>query len=209
MLSHLNDNILKNTIFIIETDQVVLESLVSFFRLVGFKTQGFSSMKDYLEVLDDTPGCLIFDISTPDMKGMEQLSALRKIIHLRDVLVISDVAFINTAVQVIKLGASDFIEKPFTTEFLLDRVVNMISVSDLPKLKEYLYVMEVNVEYENPFVLLDKEFTKRDTLTINLEYVAANSCDAIKLLRKDMADEMSRGFDLINFDIMCFVEKAL
>ncbi|MDC0888407.1 response regulator [Candidatus Thioglobus sp.] len=135
----LDKAILDNTIFIIDDDENILNSLVVFFDLLGFKTQAFSSAVDYLRQLDDTQGCLICDISMPSMTGMELLTELNKGKHLRPTLFITGVSTVQMAVEAIQLGALDYIEKPVSTDALLNKVLDAIEqfTPSLMAVKDY------------------------------------------------------------------------
>ena len=122
----LDKTILDNTIFIVDDDENILDSLNDIFEIFGLKTQTYSSAVDYLEKLDDTPGCLICDISMPDMTGLELLSELNKGEHLRPVVFLTGVATIEMVVEAMQLGAADFIEKPASAEVLLAKVLDAI-----------------------------------------------------------------------------------
>lgn len=122
----LNKAILDNTIFIVDDDENILNSLVVFFDLLGFKTQPFLSAVDYLRHLDDTQGCLICDISMPGITGIELLTELNKGKHLRPTLFITGVSTVKMAVEAIQLGALDYIEKPISTDALLNKVLDAI-----------------------------------------------------------------------------------
>lgn len=122
----LDKTILDNTIFIIDDDENILNSLVVFFDLLGFKTQPFLSAVDYLRHLDDTQGCLICDISMPGITGIELLTELNKGKHLRPTLFITGVSTVKMAVEAIQLGALDYIEKPISTDALLNKVLDAI-----------------------------------------------------------------------------------
>jgi len=121
----LDEKILKNTIFVVDDDDDILQSLVLFFEMKGFKVQGFSSALDYLSAFDDTQGVLISDVSMPGMNGLEMLEKLNEIQQLRPILFMTGFATTDLAVKAIQLGASDFIEKPFSTKYLLSKVLNI------------------------------------------------------------------------------------
>ncbi|SMN14635.1 C4-dicarboxylate transport transcriptional regulatory protein DctD [uncultured Candidatus Thioglobus sp.] len=77
--------------------------------------------------MDDTPGCLISDISMPEMNGIELLTELNKTEHARPTLFITGVATVKLAVEAMTLGAIDFIEKPIIADTLLDKVTKMLT----------------------------------------------------------------------------------
>jgi len=123
---NIGDTTLDNTIFLVDDDENILDSLQAIFDMLGFKTQTYSSAVDYLHQLDDRQGCLICDISMPSMTGIELLSELNKGTHLRPVLFLTGVATVKMAIKAIKLGASDFMAKPVSPNVLLDKVLNAI-----------------------------------------------------------------------------------
>jgi two-component system, LuxR family, response regulator FixJ len=126
----LDKKILKNTIFIVDDDEGIVNSLSSFFEIKGFKTRIFSSASAYLDALDNTPGILISDINMPKMNGIELLEALRKKRHFRPMLFITGFATIELAVKAVQLGACDFIEKPFSTRVLLDKIIRIFEKTE-------------------------------------------------------------------------------
>jgi len=123
----IDQSILKNTIFLVDDDHDILTSLSALFELSGFKTKTYTSALDYLQRLDDKPGCLISDISMPEMNGIELLTELNKVEHARPTLFITGVATVELAVKAMKLGAVDFVSKPITTDDLLEKVVKMLT----------------------------------------------------------------------------------
>ena len=125
-LDQIDQKYLKSTIYIIDDDDDILQSLIVFFQLKGFRVKGFSSAVDYLKDLDDTQGCLISDVSMPEMNGIELLEKLNTAQQLRPALLITGVATVNIAVKAMQLGAADFIEKPFLTDYLLSKVLEIL-----------------------------------------------------------------------------------
>ena len=117
---------LNNTIFIVDDDEKIVDSLKVFFDFLGFKTETFPSAVDYLDQLDDRQGCLICDISMPGMTGIELLAELNKGEHLRPTLFLTGVSTVKMAVEAMQLGAIDFLAKPVSTEALLEKVLDAI-----------------------------------------------------------------------------------
>jgi DNA-binding NtrC family response regulator len=106
------------------TLQLVLEG--DGYRVLGAETAGAG-----LQVLasPETPvDLLVLDVQLPDMSGLEALAKIRNDEATRDlpIIVISGHATVNDAVQAIKLGASDFFEKPLARERVLVSVRNVI-----------------------------------------------------------------------------------
>jgi two-component system, NtrC family, nitrogen regulation response regulator NtrX len=106
------------------TLQLVLEG--DGYRVIGAETAGTA-----LHVLasPETPvDLVVLDVQLPDMSGLEALAKIRTDEATRDlpIIVISGHATVNDAVQAIKLGASDFFEKPLERERVLVSVRNVL-----------------------------------------------------------------------------------
>ena len=179
----LDKTLLDNTIFIVDDDENILNSLVVFFDLLGFKTRSFSSAVDYLKQLDDTQGCLVCDISMPDMTGMDLLSELNKVAHLRPTVFITGVSTVKMAVEAMKLGAADFIEKPVSTDVLLGRVMGAIDnfKPSLVAVNDYKTLTPKECEV---FDLIIKGMTNHD--------IAQQLCSSISTVEKHRASVMKK-----------------
>ena len=115
------------TVFVIDNDQAVLEGLSLLIKSVGLNVETFSSAQQFLDVLDPSrPGCLVLDVRMPGMSGLE----LQETLHRRHVkipiIMISGHGDVPMAVQTVKMGAIDFIEKPFRDQVLLERIQKAI-----------------------------------------------------------------------------------
>jgi two-component system response regulator FixJ len=86
----------------------------------GFEVATFDRASAFLERSDRAlPGCLVTDVRMPDMDGLELLQALSGRGRLPPVIIITGHGEVPLAVQAMKLGARDFIEKPFEPHVLL------------------------------------------------------------------------------------------
>ncbi|MBT4731845.1 response regulator transcription factor [Candidatus Woesearchaeota archaeon] len=157
----LDKKILKNTIFIVDDDEGIVNSLSSFFEIKGFKTRMFSSASAYLDALDNTPGILISDINMPKMSGIELLEALRKKRHFRPMLFITGFATIELAVKTVQLGACDFIEKPFSTRTLLDKIIRIFEKTE-SNAQANLQYQSLTKRERQVFELVIKDLTNID-----------------------------------------------
>jgi len=105
---------------IIDDDPAALESLEQWLMLADIQVQPFSDARKALEVLQpDYPGIVISDIRMPGMDGMSLLKAVDKRIP---VILITGHGGISQAVEAMKLGAYDFVEKPYKPDRLVDMV---------------------------------------------------------------------------------------
>jgi len=110
------------TIFIVEDDAAVRDSLGVLLGLHGYRTQSFACAEDFLEVYRPSAGCLVLDIRMPGMSGLELQAALLQKPPALPIIVMTahgDVATVRTA---FKSGAIDFLEKPVDPDTLLAAV---------------------------------------------------------------------------------------
>ena len=94
----------------------------------GYNTRAFASAHAFLAAAGSAvDGCALFDVRLPDMNGIELLSRLRTIGSRLPVVVITAYADIRLAVEAMKAGASDFIEKPYTADAILASIDRALS----------------------------------------------------------------------------------
>jgi two-component system, LuxR family, response regulator FixJ len=110
-------------VHIIDDDEGLRESLAFLLRSAALKVRSFESAKAFLEVLPDAaPGCVITDVRMPDMSGIELLRRLKELKIGVPVIVITGHGDVALAVEAMKIGASDFFEKPFDDDLLVASV---------------------------------------------------------------------------------------
>ena len=110
-------------VYIVDDEQKVRDSLSKFLRLYGFKVKAYADAESYLYELDqDEIGCLISDIDMKDMDGLQLQKRLNEIKCIRPTIFITGHANVDIAVRAMKLGAVDFIEKPFNPDELAAKV---------------------------------------------------------------------------------------
>jgi two-component system response regulator FixJ len=110
-------------VHIVDDDEAVRQSLAFLLSTAGTPVRVYESATSFLEALPKLQrGCLITDVRMPDMTGIELLQRLKsKSIDL-PVIVITGHGDIPLAVEAMKSGAIDFIEKPFAEESILKAV---------------------------------------------------------------------------------------
>ncbi|MXN65901.1 response regulator [Stappia sp. GBMRC 2046] len=111
------------SIHIVDDDPAVRDALSVVFELDGFDVETFETGDDFLErISQTTPDSVIIDVHMPGRSGIEILSILHNRNFDRPVFVISGQGDIPMAVEAIKQGAHDFIEKPFDAETVVGRL---------------------------------------------------------------------------------------
>lgn len=109
------------TIFVIDDDPSVRQSLESLIKSVGWRVLIYGSAQEFLGSGHlDAPGCIILDVRLPGLSGLDlQQALLRAKSHL-PVIFITGHGDIPMSVQAMKAGAVEFLTKPFREQDLLD-----------------------------------------------------------------------------------------
>ncbi len=117
------------TIFLIDDDPGVRDSLALLLSLKGLSTQLFASAESFLETYQpDQPGCVLTDLRMPGMSGLELQAALRERRLDLPVVVLTAHGDVATARAALKNGAFDFLEKPIDDATLLEVLHNALRV---------------------------------------------------------------------------------
>ena len=111
------------TVFVVDDDAAVRDAMQWLIESVGLSVRVFPSAPEFLDAYDTRmPGCLLLDMRMPGMSGLAlQQQLVERGINL-PVIVITGHGDVQMAVQAMKLGAVEFIEKPFSDDLLLDRI---------------------------------------------------------------------------------------
>jgi two-component system response regulator FixJ len=111
------------TVYVVDDDDGMRRALSLLLNTVGYKTAAFASPKEFLENFPaDAAGCLVLDIRMPGMSGLELQQHLNGIGSMLPVIFITGHGDVPMAVQAMKAGAFEFVQKPFRDQDLLDRV---------------------------------------------------------------------------------------
>jgi FixJ family two-component response regulator len=111
------------TVFVVDDDEAVGNSLKLLLKSVGLPAQVFTSGQDFLDAVDATrAGCLVLDIRMPGMSGLEVQQQLNERGVMLPVIFITGHGDVPMAVEAMQHGAMDFIQKPFRDQDLLDRI---------------------------------------------------------------------------------------
>lgn len=111
------------TVFVVDDDEAVRNSLRLLLKAVGLPTELFRSADEYLASFDNTrAGCLVLDIRMPGMSGLELQEELNRREAILPIIFISGHGDIPMAVEAMQRGALDFLQKPFRDQDLLDRI---------------------------------------------------------------------------------------
>jgi FixJ family two-component response regulator len=110
-------------VFIVDDDEAVRASLKLLLKSVGIGATALGSAQEFLASHDATqPGCLLLDVRMPGMSGLELQQTLNMRGAIIPVIFITGHGDVPMAVEAMKHGAFDFLQKPFRDQELIDRV---------------------------------------------------------------------------------------
>ncbi len=115
-------------VYVVDDDPALRRSLRFLLESVGWQVELFASAAEFMQVLERPlrPSCLMLDIRMPDMSGLELQQLLRERGFQAPILFMTGHADVSMAVQAMKSGANDFIEKPFKDQMVLDAVASAV-----------------------------------------------------------------------------------
>src|SRR6188768_406190 len=123
---------MKPRILVIDDEAAIRDSLKMILEYEDYEFIGAASGPDGIaSVKRDSPDLVVLDIKMPGMNGLEALAEIRKVDEALPVAMISGHGTITDAMQATRLGAFDFIEKPFTSERVLVTVAKGLEVREL------------------------------------------------------------------------------
>jgi len=113
----------NSLVHVIDDDEAVRESLVFLLNTARLQVRTYDSATAFLSSLPSAEsGCIVTDVRMPGISGVDLLHRLKELKVGMPVIVITGHGDIQLAVEAMKIGAADFIEKPFDDERLLAAV---------------------------------------------------------------------------------------
>ena len=110
-------------VHVIDDDDAMRDSLSFMLDAAGLRSRAWESAAAFLAGLDKVErGCIVTDIRMPDMTGLELVQQLKALGRTDPIIVITGHADVPLAVEAMKAGVVDFIEKPFDNQRLLNAV---------------------------------------------------------------------------------------
>lgn len=114
---------MKERILVVDDDPVILKAAEKVLGSSGFEVSTAGDALRALKLLEDIPYDLVLtDLRMPDMDGLELLKRIKALHPSTEVIIITGFGTIKSAVEALKFGAYDYIEKPFTPESLINAV---------------------------------------------------------------------------------------
>ena len=120
-----------SVVYIVDDDEAVRDSLITLLEARGYRTQAFATAEAFLEsgAASSLPGCLLLDVNLPGVGGLSLLETIGQVSPHLPVLMITGMGQVATAVQAMKAGALDFLEKPLDADSLFALVDRALAAS--------------------------------------------------------------------------------
>ena len=116
----------RGKVYVIDDDEAMRDSLDFLLAAADFQVSLFETALDFLDALSTLDfGCVVSDVRMPDIDGIELLKRLKAGGSLFPVVIMTGHGDVPLAVEAMKLGAMDFLEKPFED----DRMIGMIEAA--------------------------------------------------------------------------------
>lgn len=196
------DTQVSATVFIVDDQADITDMMEDLLSSVSIPVKAFQSGLAFLEYIQDHPdgayGCLIVDMLMPRMNGIEVLTELKE----RDIgiptIMMSGHGDVASAVQAMRLGAINFIQKPFGPQLLLNSVQEALRLSeeirarDLRQQELLARVQKLTAREKEVFKLLSQG---RDTKEIAAQlHISTNTVDSHRshISRKMHAEGLSQ-----------------
>ena len=110
-------------VYIVDDDDGMRRALTLLLSTVGYETAAYARPTEFLSRFKpDDPGCLVLDIRMPEMSGLEVQQQLNRMGCMVPIIFITGHGDVPMAVQAMKAGAFEFIQKPFRDQDLLDKI---------------------------------------------------------------------------------------
>jgi len=119
------------TVFVVDDDQAMRESMAALTETVGLNVRTYGDGQAFLNSYDpNVPGCLVLDVRMPEMNGLDVRKTLTARGYSIPTVFVTGHGDIQMAVEAMRAGAVDFIEKPFRAQALLDSIHVAIALDD-------------------------------------------------------------------------------
>jgi len=119
----------QRIVYVVDDDPAIRDALRWLFESVGLEVETFDSAQAFMATYEPgRPGCLVLDVRLPGMGGLDLQEKLLSRHDSLPVLLITGHADVAVAVRAMKMGAVDFLAKPFNDQILLDKVQKAIDM---------------------------------------------------------------------------------
>lgn len=127
----------NGVVHVIDDDAAMRDSLTFLLESAGLTSSSYESAGAFLNALPGiAPGCIVTDIRMPDMNGLELVRRLKQLGVRHPVIVITGHGDVPLAVEAMKAGVVDFIEKPFDDSVILGAIETALRTGETQQREE-------------------------------------------------------------------------
>jgi CheY-like chemotaxis protein len=178
-------------VLVVEDEAGIKEVLMNTFESVGYKTLGASSAKEAMKVFhEEQPDVIFLDIALPDKSGLEVLEEMKSIEKNNIVIMVSANSDQAVKQKALKLGAVEFITKPFFRETLRNALAHNLGKLQKASFKEKPKILIVDDE-EDVCMALNRYLQKHIDADIVIAFDGDQAYDLI----------IKNNFDVVFMDI--------
>lgn len=117
-------------VYIVDDDNGMRTSLAWLLESVGVKSAGFATANEFLNAFDPSvPACLVLDVRMPEQSGFDVQAELNRQGATLPIIFVSGHGDIPMSVRALQNGAIDFVEKPYNSQQMLDRVQRALKLA--------------------------------------------------------------------------------
>lgn len=146
---------MKPTVFLVDDDRKFLRSTARLLKSENLPVAEFHSGEEFFENYETgQPGCLLLDLMMPGMTGLDVLRMIRELDLSLPTIVMTAFGNVPSAVQAMKLGALDFVEKPFHLNADLKRLIRHALKTQQPSQESLLELQRTGEQLQT---LTDRE----------------------------------------------------
>ena len=139
----------SHNVYVVDDDKAVRDSLRWLIESVDLTVKTFSNGQELLDNFNENEiSCLVLDVRMPGISGLDLQQRLKNLNSKVPVIIVTGHADVPMAIQAMKAGAFDFIEKPYSDQLLLERIQCAIEQDDGLK-KQQTINDEINLRIES------------------------------------------------------------
>ena len=124
-------------VYIVDDDEAIRDSMTALLSTAGLNAKAYSSGQEFLDGWSlEQRGCMVLDIRMPGMSGLELLEIMKSRNIPVPAIIMTAHGDVKIAVQAMKLGAVDFIEKPFNDDVMIESIREVIHREEQERIAE-------------------------------------------------------------------------
>lgn len=121
----------KRKVLVVDDEDAIRHSASFMLRHAGYDVDTYAGGVEFLEKLErEFEGCVLLDVRMPEMDGLTVLARIREVSESLPVIILTGHGDVTTAVSAMKIGATDFLEKPFEKATIIGSIEDAFSKAD-------------------------------------------------------------------------------